>query len=151
ILNEDGEPMAGLQVQAQMYTYQQGRRVLTQAGQAGPTNDLGGYRTYWLSPGEYFISAITRRRGAAAVNPVVTQQQTVPQRGGGGRGLAPMISAQQQNEETYAPTYFPGTAVPESATAVAVSPAGDVRGIDFTIRPTVTVSVKGQAIIPVSA
>src|SRR5262249_9122358 len=90
-------------------------------------------------------------RGAAAINPVVTQQQTVAQRGGGGRGLASAISGQQQNEDTYAPTYFPGTAVPESATAVAVSPAGDVRGIDFTIRPTVTVSVKGQAIIPVAA
>jgi hypothetical protein len=60
------------------------------------------------------------------------------------------MAAEQQNEETYAPTYFPGTVVPESATAVPVPAAGDVRGIDFTIRPAVTVSVKGQVTMPLS-
>ncbi len=162
VFNEDGEPLAGVQVQAQTYTYQQGRRVLSPTGQSSPTNDLGEYRIYWLSPGEYYISATARRGIIAAVNPVVTQQ-AAGQRAGGGRGArgaaqpggpgpggggAPMQMPTPQNEETYAPSYFPGTITPETATPVRLTPAAEIRGIDFGLRPTQTVSVRGQVIVP---
>jgi protocatechuate 3,4-dioxygenase beta subunit len=151
IFNEDGEPVAGLQVQAESYTYQQGKRVRAPSGQSGQTNDLGEYRIYWLTPGEYFVSAIARRGGVMTVNPVINLQQQAANLRNGGQAAAIVGVPQQRNEDTYAPTYFPGTVVPESASAVPVAPSGDVRGIDFSVRPTPTVSVRGQIIVPISS
>lgn len=146
VFNEDGEPLANVQVQAQTYTYQQGKRVLGPAGPQATTNDLGEYRIYWLTPGEYFISATARRGVLPAINSVVTQQSE-PQRGQGQRGGA-TPAGPPQNEETYAPTYFPGTVSPESASPVVLAPTGEVRGIDMNLRPTPTVTVRGQVLVP---
>ena len=161
IFNEEGEPIANASVQAQTYTYQQGRRVLAPTGQGAQTNDLGEFRLFWLSPGDYYISA-TRRGMLAAANPVVAQQTVTAQRGQqaapGGRGAnrggpnpTPVAGGAPQNEQTYAPTYFPGTVNPESAGAIALTAGGEVRGVEFGIRPTPTVSVRGQVIVPVSS
>lgn len=158
IFNEDGEALANVQVQAQAYTYQQGKRILSPVGQPVQTNDLGEYRIYWLTPGDYYISATARRGLIAAINPVVTQQAAAP-RGQGGRGAAgagpvatpppsPQPGSVPQEQETYAPTYFPGSIVPENASPVALSAAGEIRGIDFGLRPTPTVTVSGQVLIP---
>jgi hypothetical protein len=156
VFNEDGEPLAGVQIQAQIYQYQQGRRVLVPSGQSMQTDDLGDYRIYWLTPGEYYISATARRGLIAAVDPVVTQQAATPRGQRGGRGAAappgrPNPSSDSQNDEAYAPTYFPGTTSPESASPVAVSPAAEIRGIDFNLRPTLTATVRGQVLVPLSA
>ena len=160
IFNEEGEPIANASVQAQTYTYQQGRRVLMPTGQGAQTNDLGEFRLFWLSPGDYYITA-TRRGNLAAANPVVVQQTVTEQRGQqggpGGRGAnrggpnpTPAAAGAPQNEQTYAPSYFPGTVNPESASAISLTPGGEVRGVEFGIRPTPTVSVRGQVIVPVS-
>jgi protocatechuate 3,4-dioxygenase beta subunit len=163
VFNEDGEPLANVQVQAQTYTYQQGKRVLSSTGQSVPTNDLGEYRIYWLAPGDYYVSATARRGIVAAVNPVVTQQAVQPRPGArdGGRGPAqagqgmppplpapPQPARAAQNDETYAPTYFPGTITPETATPVRLAAAAEIRGIDFGLRPVQTVAVRGQVIVP---
>src|SRR4030095_6032257 len=56
ILNRDGEPAGNVNVQALRYTYQDGRRTLT-AAQSIRTNDLGEYRLFWMTPGQYIVSA----------------------------------------------------------------------------------------------
>ena len=73
ITDEFGEPVANASVQAQTYTYQQGKRVLTPTGQGAQTNDLGEFRLFWLTPGDYYISA-TARRGLTTINPVVARR-----------------------------------------------------------------------------
>jgi len=164
IFNEDGDPVANVAVQAQRYVYQQGKRVLQPTSQTVQTNDLGEYRIYWLSPGEYFVSATARRGQVPAVNPVVTQQVQPPRgqqagpRGAVRGGLAtpgtpvpPPFPPSPQSEEAYAPTFFPGTITPESAGPVQLAAASDIRGVDFGLRPTPTVSVRGQVLVPVSS
>src|SRR5262249_5871262 len=55
ILDETGEPLYRAAVQAYTYQYRDGKRSLSSVA-SGLTNDLGEYRLFWLSPGEYFVS-----------------------------------------------------------------------------------------------
>ena len=61
ILDENLEPVAGIQVQSLTYTYQNGTRSLNSERQV-QTNDLGEYRLYWLTPGDHYVSAIPGSR-----------------------------------------------------------------------------------------
>src|SRR5712671_6486347 len=56
VVNRDGEPVGNANVQAMRYTYQDGRRTLTVV-QTDRTNDLGEYRLFWMTPGQYIVSA----------------------------------------------------------------------------------------------
>lgn len=150
ILDENFEPVTGIQVQSLTYTYQNGARTLVSERQV-QTNDLGEYRLYWLNPGDHYVSANpgTRRGGLVQGN----QQQF--QRGGGGGGgrggrggnnLPAVPDADSQPEGTYAATYYPGSIDPETAASVRVAAATEVRGIDFVLRPTPTVKVIGRIV-----
>ncbi|HWQ54383.1 MAG TPA: carboxypeptidase regulatory-like domain-containing protein [Bryobacteraceae bacterium] len=120
VLDEDGEPVAGVQVQAMRYGYIQGRRMLRPAA-SSTTNDIGEYRLAGLPPGRFYLSATYR---AAAMF------------GGGG-------SADQ-----YAPTYYPGTADPAAAAPVQVVQGNQLRGMDFALTRTRTVRVSGRVSNP---
>jgi hypothetical protein len=74
VFDRDGEPLAGVNVQAYKYVYQNGERVLNSVQQAR-TNDLGEYRLYWMSPAQYYISA-THNAGAAGVISAVAEAAT---------------------------------------------------------------------------
>jgi hypothetical protein len=56
IMNRYGETVGNASVQALRYTYQEGRRTLTPI-QTTRSNDLGEYRLFWMTPGQYVISA----------------------------------------------------------------------------------------------
>src|SRR5262245_10364556 len=56
VLNRYGEPAGNANVQALRYTYQDGKRILTPV-QTIRTNDLGEYRLFWMTPGQYIVSA----------------------------------------------------------------------------------------------
>jgi hypothetical protein len=142
ILDENFEPVTDIEVQSLTYTYQNGTRTLVSERQV-QTNDLGEYRLYWLTPGDHYVSAVPRPRRGGLV-------QGLPGggvRGGGGRGNnvpnAPG-AVEGQPEETYASTFYPGSIDPERAAPVRISPATEVRGIDFVLRPTPTVRVSGR-------
>src|SRR5678815_4278509 len=93
VLDEDGEPVQGVQVNVLRYRFFRGKRQLVPSGQTG-TDDLGEYRIFDLAPGKYYLSANYRRWNA-----MMAQDRTP--------GGAP--------EEGYAPTYFPGTIDPAGA------------------------------------
>jgi hypothetical protein len=57
ILDEDGFPKPGVQVQALTYDYRNGQRVFKTVGSARTTDDSGGYRLYYLTPGDYYVTA----------------------------------------------------------------------------------------------
>ena len=83
LLDEFGDPAPGLVVQVSQLLYAGGRRRLMPVGNANlaqPTDDRGHFRIHGLSPGTYYVSAVS---GAFAA-----QAET------GG----------------FAPTYYPGTA-----------------------------------------
>ncbi|MBL8228485.1 MAG: carboxypeptidase regulatory-like domain-containing protein [Bryobacterales bacterium] len=116
VVDEDGEAMAGVQVEALRNRYSQGKRVLSVYKSAN-TNDLGEYRIYGLPPGRYFIAAAGRR--------------------------GPRSSPESQDE--YVTTFFAGTTDPASATYMEVGPAQQASA-DLRLRKQATVSVKGRVI-----
>lgn len=123
VLDEDGDPVAFVQVATMRYRYNQGRKQLMGFG-ATSTNDLGEYRIFGIAPGKYYLSATYRPR---------SMFETTMDR-----------SSTPQPDEEYVPTYYPGTTDPASATAVEVLPGGQIRGMDFTLSKTHTVRVRGQ-------
>jgi len=59
ILDELGDPVQGATVQVLRIQYQAGRRRLVHVQTAAhPTDDLGQYRLFALSPGQYIVSAV---------------------------------------------------------------------------------------------
>ncbi len=123
VVDEDGEPVANVQVQTMRYRYSNGRKQLAPFGGAS-TNDLGEYRIFGLAPGRYYLSATYRSN--AAFEPSVDR------------------SANQAPEEGYVPAYYPGTTDPASAAAIDVPPGGQLRGMDLKLSKTRTVRVRGH-------
>lgn len=129
VYDEDGEALPAVMVQALRYRYFRGKRRLTPS-QTARTNDLGEFRLYGLAPGQYRISA-TYRPGLF-----------------GGFGVGQSASATRVTgsgaDESYAPTYYPGTNDPSAASSVEVKTGDEFRGIDFMLLPTRTVRVRGR-------
>ena len=56
ISDEEGEPVAGVSVQAMSKVFNQGKSALQARGSA-KTDDRGNYRLYDLPPGRYYVQA----------------------------------------------------------------------------------------------
>lgn len=123
VLDEEGDTVAGAQVQALQTSYLQGRRTLRAASSA-TTNDIGEYRIAGLAPGRYYLSVTYR--ALSVLN----------------RAIA---------DERYAPTYYPGTADPAAAAPLQVVQGHQLRGIDVTLTHTRTVRVSGRVSSPAGA
>jgi hypothetical protein len=118
VFDEDGEPLARVSVQLMRYVYREQGKALMPAG-GGQTNDLGEFRMFGISAGRYFLQARTY--------------------GGLETALGPGNSA----DEAYAPTYYPGTNDPASASAIEVPQGGHVQGLDIRLARTRTYRVSG--------
>src|SRR5215472_343498 len=103
ILDEDGEPMANIQVHVLKYAYRGGKKQWVQAGNAN-ASDIGEYRIPNLEPGRYLVTTAARLPGGA--NFLMQSTEPLPD--------AP--------EFNYAPTYYPSTPDESSAAPVDVGP-----------------------------
>ncbi|HTM33751.1 MAG TPA: carboxypeptidase-like regulatory domain-containing protein [Vicinamibacterales bacterium] len=115
IVDDLGEPVAGVQVMAQRFAYMGGTRRLVQAGAEGGmdrTDDLGQFRLFGLPPGEYYVSASWRSFDYIQMN----------------------VSASGASDG-FAPTYFPGTGSVGEARRVAVRAGQDLTNISFGLIP----------------
>jgi Carboxypeptidase regulatory-like domain len=126
ILDEDGESLANVQVNALRHSYRDGRRTLMPAGFSS-SNDLGEYRIFGLAPGEYFI------RAAFSGNSMT--------------GGFISFDIDQFGDSTYAPTFYPGVQEGSQATPINIRAADDIR-VNFTLSPTRAFSVRGKVINP---
>ena len=150
VYDEDGEPIVGASVRAFRYQYEADGRVLAPVQQT-QTNDLGEYRLYWLRPGEYYISATfeARFRAASALRESVLAAGGPPALDL--RGGSPVaLGATDPMDTIYVDTYYPGTNDPVTASALTVTPASEVRAIDFTVLPTRAVVLRGSVVGPFS-
>jgi len=130
VLDEDGEPVA----KAEVITY----RASKQLGKEQPndyepvlTNDLGEFRIFDLAPGRYYLA--------------VNYRTEEPMR--------PAAPAPKQKLDTgYLPNYYPNTTDPAKAQAISVAPGDEIRSVDFILRPSHLVTVRGRVInsIPTS-
>ena len=87
------------------------------SGRGGQTNDVGEFRVYGLSPGQYFVSATLR-------NFMGPQTETTDRTG-------------------YAPTFYPGTGNVAEAQRVSVAPGQTIAAINITLLPIQTSKVSG--------
>src|SRR6476660_6109010 len=163
ILDEDGEAVPGATVRVMRYQYQQGDRLLTQAGTA-QTDDRGQYRVWGLMPGDYYVNALTRI-------PAFGGQMGPGGRGGpggpagraggpGGRGAAmaalgggnvPQFFAgggDDQEQMNYAPTYYPGVTAVEQARPITLGVSQEALEISFKMQLVRTSRLSGHVTNP---
>lgn len=118
VVDEFGEPIADVQVMPMQSRFAQGRRRLMPVGRNGQTNDIGEYRIFGLSPGEYFVSATMRN----------------------------FNGGDSDDHSGYAPTYYPGTANGSEAQRVSVEIGQTVSEINITLVATRTAKITGTVI-----
>jgi protocatechuate 3,4-dioxygenase beta subunit len=123
VLDQDGDPVISVQVQAMRFGYIGGRKQLQPAGGAS-TNDLGEYRLINLAPGRYYVSATDRRV-------VQTFGQERPGRAG---------TVQEGNITTY----YPNGADLSTAVAVEVAAGAEMRGTDIRLLQAKVYTVRGK-------
>jgi hypothetical protein len=121
IVDEFGEPLAGVRVGAMRYRYFSGQRRMMNApgtGASDTTDDIGQYRLHGLSPGDYYIVA------SFGVN----------------------VAMEKSDDKTgYAPTYFPGTPVLAEAQRVTIGEGQETPAIGFALEPIRLATVSGMA------
>ncbi len=135
VVDEFGDPMADAMVMAMRSAWAGGRRKLMPTGRSATTNDLGQFRIYGLSPGDYYVSATVR--GGAEM--MAMEMAMASMMGGGGSG-GPVGSNPSSG---YAPTYFPGTPNGSEAQKIAVAAGQEAQNTDFSLLPVRLAKVSG--------
>lgn len=126
VLDEEGEPVQGAQIQVLTRRMQRGfRNWVAMRGNA--TNDLGEFRIAGVQPGKVIlqVSPPGMRRGAPPVS-----GQAQPQ--GPARGYVPM--------------FYPGVLDPSQALTIDVKPGMEITNLDITLRRTEVFRITGRAL-----
>ncbi|HEV8041751.1 MAG TPA: carboxypeptidase-like regulatory domain-containing protein [Bryobacteraceae bacterium] len=114
VVDDDGDPVRGAQVQAMTYAYQTGKRQLRSVEQI-TANDKGEFRLFGLRPGTFYLRASGHSRS---------------------RGIPASGS--------FTPTYFPNTTNAAHAAPIDVSAGAQLRGFDILLRREPRYSVRGK-------
>ena len=130
VLDEDGEPMSSVTVQALRATFQDGERRLQPAGGSARTDDRGEYRMFGLSPRRYYVSAARRGFGDFVLV--------------AGDGSDSPLGSQPQSEG-YPTTFYPGTTDSSAASPIEIK-AGEEQRINFTLVPSRTFHITGRVL-----
>jgi hypothetical protein len=138
LVDEFGDPIADAVVNAMRSVWSGGRRKLQPTGRTATTNDLGQFRIYGLSPGDYYVNA-TFRGGDMMGMDVMMAAVT----GGPGAGAGPVGSNPNSG---YAPTYFPGTANGAEAQRITLAVGQEAQNTDFALLPVKLVKITGTVI-----
>ena len=117
IVDELGDPAAGVQVSAMRRMFVNGENRLVNGGPPQMTNDVGEYRLWGLMPGQYFVSA-TLRSAMGDSNDTIA----------------------------YAPTLYPGTPNPIEAQRIAVAAGQTIAGINLTLLPVTPSRIAGVVV-----
>jgi protocatechuate 3,4-dioxygenase beta subunit len=135
LVDEFGDPMSEAMVMAMRSVWSGGRRRLQPTGRSATTNDLGQFRIYGLSPGDYYVSA-TMRGGAE----MMAMEMAVAAVAGGSGGGGPTGSNPNSG---YAPTYFPGTPNGSEAQKITVAVGQEANNADFALLPVRLAKITG--------
>lgn len=125
VLDENGDPMAQMSVQALSETFVRMGRQMASGGMT-QTNDLGEYRIFDLTAGRYFLMASnsslsTGTNGRLHTDPI---------------------------ETAYVATWFPGVPDSSEATANQLAAGGEIGGIDIRMRKVRVYHIRGKALAP---
>ena len=117
IVDEFGEPFAGIRVIPMRQRFFNGQRRLVAIGTGDVTDDIGQYRLHGLTPGEYYVSA---------TNSVI------------------MLDV-SEDKMGYAPTYYPGSTLLSDAQRVPVTIGQETANVNFDLPLTRVATVSGTA------
>jgi len=126
VVDEDGDPMANVDISVLRYGYSSGRRELEQE-RSERTNDVGEFRIAGLLSGRYILSA-SPSPDFSSVTPF---KRSAPET--------------DKTETGYVTTYYPGTNDVSQAVPLELHP-GDEVPVDFTLVPTRTFRVRGSVV-----
>lgn len=117
LLDEFGEPAPGLVVQLSQLMYAGGRRRLMPTGpRPEPTDDRGHFRLHGLSPGTYYVSALSG------------------------------VFAEQAETGGFAPTYYPGTSDISGAQPIKLGLGQEIMNLSFALTPARMARISGRVI-----
>jgi len=122
VMDEDGQLLPNVDVRVYQTSGRNGKDQLGAVGGAS-TNDLGEYRIFDLAPGRYYARANY-------------------QAGKDVMGIKP--SSSQSSKESYPPTFYLNTADPLKAAAIIVNAGDEIPSVDFLLKPTHVVAVRGK-------
>jgi protocatechuate 3,4-dioxygenase beta subunit len=137
LVDEFGDPVADAVVSAMRSAWSGGRRRLQPSGRTAMTNDLGQFRIYGLSPGDYYLNA-TFRSGDMMGMDIAMATAMGAAAGGGPVGSNP--------NSGYAPTYFPGTANGAEAQKITLAVGQEAQNSDFALLPVKLAKITGTII-----
>ena len=138
VVDEFGDPVADALVSAMRSTWSGGRRRLQPTGRTAMTNDLGQFRIYGLSPGDYYVNATFRSMDMMGMDIAMAAAM-----GGGAGGVGPVGSNPNSG---YAPTYFPGTANGAEAQKITLAVGQEAQNTDFALLPVKLAKITGTVI-----
>ena len=72
VVNQQGDPMVNIAVQAVQVSYVNGRKTW-RVVESRPTNDLGEYRLFWLDLGRYFVRTVQGDTVETSINTPMQQ------------------------------------------------------------------------------
>ena len=153
VMDNTGEPLPGITVQALRTTYDAtGKRTMQPVGSAR-TNDLGEYRIYWINPGRYVVSANPARNAfetlTATASQAATQAQNPAQAQQAAQAAAIFGTVGNPNEVAdpgFGQTYYPNSTEASRAVALDLQPGAEQRAIDFTLTRALRVRLTGRVI-----
>src|SRR5262245_55961524 len=131
ITGRSGEPIVNATVDALIYRYQEGKRILAVA-QTTTTDDRGDYRLFWLSSGKYVVVAGLRSSVVSTgiigpLRPGESLRTAIGPRSmfdavlEGSNLTKRLLEDGTIQEESWIPTYYPATTDRAQATAVDVA------------------------------
>jgi hypothetical protein len=124
VLDDEGEPLARVQVQVLRRRYFRGKQQLVPMG-GGQTLDTGEFRIADLAPGRYWIGATYRSRTMMF-------------------GEAAARNTTGQPEEEYVTTYYPNAIEESSARPIDLEAGQEMSGIDIPLRKARVFRIRGK-------
>jgi hypothetical protein len=125
VVDENGDPMIGVNVQVLQSAIAMGQRVVRPAS-GSSTNDLGEYRVAQLPPGRFYVSAAVAGGSVRSFS-----------------GPRPPAFDPSAENTAYARSYYAGASEFASATPVEMTPGGEAR-VDFRMQPTHGFIIRGR-------
>ena len=119
VIDETGEPVAGVTVWVMRSQFFRGRRTLVPAGSSARTDDTGQYRALSLLPGNYLVVAMLAETWVAA--------------------------GEKKQVFGYAPTFFPSTAAAADAQRVTLQAGKEVANVDIALVAMPAATISGTA------
>jgi hypothetical protein len=120
ILDEFGEPLSDVMVAPMRYQFVQGKRTLVSGGRMSSTDDIGEFRLFGITPGQYYLQA--------------TWRPSMPIGPGG------------ESQPAYSPMFFPGVVDAGEAQRFTLGISQQLSDLVMALKPTKAVRVSGTVL-----